>query len=87
MRDDLRRLIKGWLLAAATGAAILSLLKYGLLPEVARRITPAQTAWLRDAFRTHPFLCLCPIFVAALILGLPVLWVALRAVQPQSVRK
>jgi hypothetical protein len=27
MRDDLRRLIKGWLLAAATGAAILSLVK------------------------------------------------------------
>lgn len=74
--DQLNRKMKALLAAAATGAATLVLLQYAVLPKLARDVSPAQRAWLRDAFRTHTGWVLLAIAALAAIFALPVLLVA-----------
>ncbi len=79
MRDpgQVKRIVKALLAAAVTGAAMLALVQYALLPKLARDVTPAQRVWLRDAFMTHTGWFLVAILALAAILSLPVLLVAL----------
>ena len=69
--------MKALIAAALTGAAMLALVQYVVLPKLARNATPAQRIWLRDAFATHTGWLLLTIVALAAILSLPVLLVAL----------
>ena len=75
--DRLNRKVKALLAAAVTGVAILVLVRYVMLPGVAREMTPAQRMWLRDAFMSNTVWLLFAIVALAAILSLPVLLVAL----------
>ena len=87
-RDELQRVVKALLAAALTGAGILGLVRYLLLPALARELTTNQVMWLREAFRMHPVWFLLAIFVLCAILGIPVLLVALwTAHRPALSRK
>jgi hypothetical protein len=79
MRGDPRRLVKAVALAGLTGAAIMSLVLYVILPAVPQRLTAPQIAWLREMFNAHTSLMLFAIFPAVALLGLPVFLVALWA--------
>jgi hypothetical protein len=79
MRDDARRLVKTVVLAALTGAAIMSLVLYMILPAATQRLTAPQIAWLREMFNAHTSLLLLALLVAAALLGLPMFLVALWA--------
>jgi hypothetical protein len=79
MRGDPRRLVKAVLLAGLTGAAIMSLVLYVILPAAAQRLTAPQIAWLREMFNAHTGLALFAILLAAALLGLPIFLVALWA--------
>ena len=79
MRGDPRRLVKAVVLAGLTGAAIMSLVLYVILPAVAQRLTAPQIAWLRELFNAHTSLSLLAILAAVALLGLPVFLIALRA--------
>lgn len=75
---DRLRIAKAFLLAALTGAVILSLFLYAILPALEHRLTPAQIEWLQLAFLAHPYWVLLSIFVLSALCSLPVLLVALR---------
>jgi predicted PurR-regulated permease PerM len=75
-RDRVRRLVKAILAAALTGAGMLGLVRYVVLPLLAQKITDEEIGWLRQAFATHPVWCLLAIFAIAAALGLPALLVA-----------
>ncbi|MBZ5578924.1 MAG: hypothetical protein LAP40_20375 [Acidobacteriia bacterium] len=77
-RPEPGRVAQAILAAALVGAAILSLVLYGILPRVAGWLSPEQTEWLREAFRTHPYGVLLAILASSGVLSLPVLLVALR---------
>jgi hypothetical protein len=79
MRDDPRRLVKTVVLAGLTGAALMSLVLYVILPAATQRLTAPQIAWLREMFNAHTSLLLLTLLVAAALLGLPVFLVALWA--------
>lgn len=79
MRGDARRLVNVVVLAGLTGAAIMSLVLYAILPAIAQRLTAPQIAWLREMFNAHTSLSLFAILLAAALLGLPVFLVALWA--------
>ena len=79
MRDNARRLLHTTVLAALTGAAIMSLVLYVILPAATQRLTAPQIAWLREMFNAHTGLMLLAILVAVALLGLPVFLVALWA--------
>lgn len=63
--------------AALTGAAILTLVKYFLLPNVIVGATPAQREWLRNAFLMHTGWVLAGIVAVAAVFALPILAVTL----------
>lgn len=79
MRDNVRRLIKTIVLAGLTGAAMMSLVLYVILPAATQRLTAPQIAWLREMFNAHTGLMLVALLVAVALLGLPVFLVALWA--------
>jgi len=79
MRGDPRRLVNAVVLAGLTGATIMSLVLYVVLPAAAQRLTAPQIAWLREMFNAHTSLSLLAILLAAALLGLPVFLVALWA--------
>lgn len=79
MRDNPRRLITTIVLAGLTGAAMMSLVLYVILPAATQRLTPPQIAWLREMFNAHTGLMLLALLVAAALLGLPVFLIALWA--------
>ena len=76
--------LKALLAAAVTGAAMLVLVQYVVLPKLARNVTPAQRIWLRDAFMTHTGWFLFANVVLVAILSLPVLLVALWMVRRRT---
>jgi hypothetical protein len=86
MRDlgQLNRKGKALLAAAVTGAAMLLLVHYAILPKLAQDVTPAQRIWLRDAFMTHTVRFLLTIVALVAILSLPVLLVALWMVRRRT---
>jgi hypothetical protein len=77
-RDQIDRLVRALLAAALTGAAELGLVRYVLLPRLARGLTPNQVRWLRETFVTHSAWLVLAMVALAAILALPVLIVALR---------
>ena len=77
-RDQRERLVKALLAGSLIGVAELGLVRYVLLPRLARALTPNQVQWLRGAFVTHTMWFLLAIVALAAVLGLPVLIVALR---------
>lgn len=77
MRDNARR--HAIVLGGLTGAAIMSLVLYVILPAATQRLTAPQIAWLREMFNAHTSLMLLALVVAAALLGLPVFLVALWA--------
>ena len=79
MRDNPRRLIKTIVLAGLTGAAMMSLVLYVILPATTQRLTAPQIAWLREMFNAHTSLMLLALLVTAALLGLPVFLIALWA--------
>jgi hypothetical protein len=79
MRGDPRLMVKAVALAGLTGAAIMSLVLYAILPAVAQRLTAPQIALLREMFNAHTGLTLFAILAAVALLGLPVFLVALWA--------
>jgi NADH:ubiquinone oxidoreductase subunit 4 (subunit M) len=79
MRGDPRLMVKVVALTGLTGAAIMSLFLYVILPIVAHRLTTPQIAWLREIFNAHPSILSLTLLVAAALLGLPVFLVALWA--------
>jgi hypothetical protein len=74
-----RGLLKAIFLAGLTGAGILVLVRYFVLPALVRGLTGAQVEWLSESFRLHPHLFLLAVLMAAAILGLPVLLISLWA--------
>ena len=74
-------------LAGLTGAAIMSLVLYVILPAVAQRLTASQVAWLREMFNAHTSIALLTILLAVALLGLPVFLVALWAARLGPWRK
>jgi hypothetical protein len=80
-------MVKAVALAGLTGAAILGLVLYVILPAVAQRLTAPQIAWLREMFNAHTNLALFAILVAVTLLGLPVFLVALWAARLGPWRK
>jgi len=75
--DRLNRKMKALLAGAVTGAAMLALVQYVVLPNFARDLTPSQRTWLRDLFMAHMGWFLFGMIVLAAIFALPVLLVAL----------
>ena len=68
-----RRLVRAMIASFATGAVVYLLVMRGAMPAIARRLTPAQLAWLRDAFAVHPWLVLASLMLIAAVLASPVL--------------
>jgi lysylphosphatidylglycerol synthetase-like protein (DUF2156 family) len=79
MQRDPRLVAKTMVLAGLTGAAIMSLVLYVILPAAARRLTAPRIAWLREMFNAHTGVALLAILLAVALLGLPVFLVALWA--------
>ena len=79
--DRLNRKVKALLAAAGTGAAMLVLVQYVMLPWLAGAMTPDQGIWLRDVFVTHTGWFLLAIVALTAIFSLPVLLVALWIVR------
>jgi hypothetical protein len=62
-------------LAGLTGAGILALFPYLVLPALVRGLSGAQVERLRESFQMHPSLFLLAVLIVAAISALPVLLV------------
>ncbi len=70
-----RRAIRALLASAGAGAIIYVVIIRVALPAALARMTPDQLAWLREAFRVHPWGILLGILLGCAIAALPVLLV------------
>ena len=77
-RVRVHRVAKAYLVTVLVAASEIALVRYVLLPMVARSLTPEQRNWLHEAFSTHLALVLLAIVVFVMLLGVPVLLVGLR---------
>jgi len=82
--DRFKGKVKALLAALVTGATMLALVQYVILPEFVRDVTPSQHIWLRNAFLTHPVWVLFAIVALTAIFSLPVLLVALWVVRRRT---
>ncbi len=71
------RLLAAALAAVATGALVLGLVHFLLLPALVMRLTEQQLAWLQAALTRHTAWVMAGMFGVALVLSVPVLLVAL----------
>jgi GNAT superfamily N-acetyltransferase len=71
------RLLAAVLAAAATGAAMLGLVQFVLLPALIQGLSNAQVDWLRTAFTKHTGWLMTGVLVVSALLSVPVFLVAL----------
>jgi GNAT superfamily N-acetyltransferase len=71
------RLLAAVLAALATGAAMLGLVQFALLPILVHSLSNAQVDWLRTAFTKHTGWLMAGVLVVSFLLSVPVFLVAL----------
>jgi hypothetical protein len=75
------RLLRAFVFSLGAGLAILGLLRYVLLPDLAARLSDDRAGGLRDVFRAHPYWLLFGVLGVAAVLSLPVLLIGLWGIQ------